>query len=962
MARALTSPELALLRADGQWTKLYLAVLKPNTIYTARLSSLPGSTDNVHTITFTSGSGTLSDVKPGMTLYVGTSAGAYDLGMCRIRKDPVAGTFYIGLTSEIDWQSNAYLTVVDDFDLWAKHAVIADSALTMDVDVAYSDQHAAFNPVPVLGPHAVLWLEDVTVSVDFDASDSWVFGSTITGYAWSAPGASASSGMTSATPHITYNAAGCYRALCTVTAANGKTTTGVRHVFVYDADHMPATVFQLAQCIADYETGGWMFDLTMEAEASLSELRERSLVILFAEDWYGFPPDQTKQSIGPIEGRENIVCVGRTVGESIRWDRESGMVHFTVQGGHHWLNKIKGFPIQLQPTSVAASWSEMPLMTVDRVLWHLLFWHSTVIETMDFYPSNDTRYSPDGMSMASSIWGQLTDLAFSRLLASPGVDRFGRLFVEVDPQTVPQLDRDFPVVMDLTADDWQEGIDLQRVTVEDVSLIRLTSQLVNESGSSLTLYSLAPGHTPRRYGEPEMIDRLLAASQAESNSLAGLVLGWRTNPFPDVPVIFLQSNRMFDLWPRQYAALTMSADDNPRGVAFDGNLIPRRIGLYFNNDDGYLHPEINFEGETFEQLSSDGDVPTLDDDLSLPPIISLPRLDLPDFPDILPGGIPEPSSDAPPKVLLHDTAVGLVYTENFQDATPLWRTVNAGLTLAQYQAINFVGICRNGAIYVAGFPGDYSGPGFLARAPFIGGTFELQTFADTIVSAAVNPLVSESIAFTTNTGHGHSPTKVYVGADNVFSLHTLSFAQYFLSASRMSYGFGYWLYTDNGGYVKIAPDGSSIVAAGDPDNGQQHIRAATTGRTFAQLGPGVQKGEGNYTTYSNVSSQPITFQPSPSMSPCAADCDPTGTYLMARGLDVGDRCRSSDMGTTWVGIPNLVYGLWRFANAGTTQRWIAANASVQYSKDFGNVWGNKTGNLTGLTPFPNINLIKVVEY
>src|SRR5262245_8463323 len=122
MPRALTSEELALLRLDIQWSRLYLAILKPNTIYTATLASVPISNDRVYQIGFTGGSGTLSDVKPNMTLYVGTSAGAYDLGECRIRKAPISGTFYIGLTSEIDWAHGGtiHLTVVDDFDLRVK--------------------------------------------------------------------------------------------------------------------------------------------------------------------------------------------------------------------------------------------------------------------------------------------------------------------------------------------------------------------------------------------------------------------------------------------------------------------------------------------------------------------------------------------------------------------------------------------------------------------------------------------------------------------------------------------------------------------------------------------------------------------------------------------------------------------------------------------------------------------------
>src|SRR5690242_3143229 len=99
MAREITSDELTLLRSDGQWTKLYLAIFKPNVIYTAHLGTPPDSNDLVYQIPFTSGSGTLGDVKANMSLYVGTSAGADDLGkgMCRIRKAPISGTFYIGL-------------------------------------------------------------------------------------------------------------------------------------------------------------------------------------------------------------------------------------------------------------------------------------------------------------------------------------------------------------------------------------------------------------------------------------------------------------------------------------------------------------------------------------------------------------------------------------------------------------------------------------------------------------------------------------------------------------------------------------------------------------------------------------------------------------------------------------------------------------------------------------------------
>lgn len=986
MARALTNDELALLRKDGQWSKLYLAVYRPNVIYTARLASLPSSNDNVHTISFNSGSGTLSDVKPGMALWVGSSAGAHDIGICRIRKAPESGTFYIGLTSEILWQSNAYLTVVDDFDLWAKHAVLDDGSLKMDVDVAYSDQHSSFHPVPVLGPHAVTWLEGDTVDVEFDASESWVFGSTISSYSWSAPGADAVSGGSTATPTITYDAPGCYRVFCTVTAANGKSTTGVRHVFIYDKDHMPATVFQLAQCYADYEAGGWMFDITMEDEATLSEIDDRSLVVLFAEDWYGTPPDQEKESIGPISGRENIVCIGRVVGQSIRQDRETGFVHFTVQGAHFWLNRIKAFPIELTiATDTPDSWAVMPDMTVDRVLWHILYWHSTVIETMDFFPPEDTRFTQEGKTLASMLWSQLQDVAQTKIFASPGVDRFGRLFIEVDPQMVPEGDRDFPVVMELTDKDWQDGIDLQRVTVEDVSQVTLSSQQVDASGNAITLYSLSPGHTPRRYGEPLPIDRVLAASQSESNSLAGLALGWHINPFPEIPLSLLQNNRMIDLWPRQYAGLTLDASSNPRGIEFDGNLIPRRISLLFDSETGYMHPEISFEAESFEEISTDGDIPDVED-LSVPPLppISLPNL--PSLPPIYPGD-PSAQENGPPVVIVLDDLKGILYTENFDNDPPTkvqWKFWNTGIPATEIPLIDIrMCMCPNGAVYVPVKSATDPWAIKIYRAPALGARFEPvinQAWFDSnsgftgnikIVGFGCNRNKAEEVAFILgNTDNFNA--NFWLGNPSGWSKGALiSLGNFFGNArfvGNMTFGEGKWvwdrIFDAQEFFCRFNADGSTLEHTTDgfgQGNWAPHVRAGTSATIIKPKPPisGVGSLLRSDDNAENV--DVIDIEESFGLNLATA---PDGIYMMANwGPTTGNRGRSSDGGTSWSGLPNLfVGGEYAFAYAGgsgTESRWIAARGTVQYSDDFGESWEARTGNLMYLIPV-DMSIIKII--
>lgn len=979
-ARALTSPELALLRSSTQFSKLYLAVHKPNTIYTALLNGVPASNDQVYEITFDNGSGTLGNVTAGMTLYVGTSAGAYDLGMCRIRKAPIAGTFYIGLTSEIAWADNCYLTVVDDFDLWPKHATISDSVLSMDVDIAYSDQHENFNPVPIMGPHAVAWLDDATVDVDFDASDSWVFDSTISGYSWSAPGSSASSGMTSATPTVTYNAAGIYRVYCTVTAANGKTTTGVRHVFVYDRDaNQPSTVFQLAQCNADYDSGGWMFDMEMQAEASLSDIRDRSLVVLHAEDWYG----TTKQSIGPVENRENLVCVGRVVGESIRWDRETGRVHFTVQGAHFWLGKIKAFPVEMQfATNTPDNWSVMPEMTVDRVLWHILYWHSTAIETMDFYPTEDTRYLPEGKTLASSLWGQLLDISQSRLLASCGVDRFGRLFAQIDPQMIPEADRTWPVVMELTDDDWQEGIDLQRVTVQDVSLITLSSQLCDESGGVNTLYSLSPGHVPKRYGEPMSIDRLLAASQSESNTLAGLALGWHTNPYPEIPVVLAQNNRMIDLWPRQFCGLTVADTDTPREISFDGNLIPRRVSLYFDGDSGWMHPELNFEAETFEEINTDGDIPDVED-TSVPPF---PHINFPDLPDLEPV-FPGDTSSTPsgPPIVTHVLlAVGVIYTENFNADDPAnnvkYKFWNTGLSTNDKTALGKDGITilfqtPNGAWYLGSY-NDYTDTGLVGlyitsiyRAASLGAKWEKVLDADWVLAnenalaaypgfcgIGFNPLKPEEIAFIAGSILDNGTRHFWVGNPAQGFTQGASMSTATVYQGALTFGANSWVWDLHGSgfeyWVTVSADGSTI------ENTSSNFGSGIIGyhHRFGTSAHIIKKIQDSYTLeYSEDNGTSLnTVSTSPDLMGGEIACAPDGYMMGTLQLGSANKGRSSDYGATWGAIANLVPGgvyCWCWCGgAGVAGQWIAARGTIYFSADWGESWEERKGNLTYLLP------------
>ena len=328
--RAMTSPELALFRANQQSSQIYMAIHNPATVYTAMVNQTFSSLDEVVQVTYDTGSGTLADVLPGMTMYVGSAAGLSDLGMCRIRQTPTSSIFYVGENADIFWADNVYLTIVDDFAPWARHLWIANKVPYMDYNIAYTDQHTNTTPIPVLGPRYVpVWMTGSSVTVHFDASLSYCLPDTsISGFVWTFPGSTSSAGTGTATPTATYNAAGTYRAACQVQAANGNYTNAYVYVCVFTSATPPITQFDLKSCSGSYTDGGWQFSVTMWDQASLPTVRDRAKVVLFAKDYYG----TTEQEMGQIQYRENIIAEGWIDGES------------PVCRLHMWIRRPAGSP------------------------------------------------------------------------------------------------------------------------------------------------------------------------------------------------------------------------------------------------------------------------------------------------------------------------------------------------------------------------------------------------------------------------------------------------------------------------------------------------------------------------------------------------------------------------------------------------------------------------------------------
>lgn len=679
-ATPVSLANLQRLRRDGQSTRLFLAIHDPAPLWASTVAAVPATNDKVTEIELAA---SIGDDYTGFTAWIGTTAGARDVGEVRVRKQMTSTTLAIGLTSSIAWQVGQHVTIMDEVGLWARHPKVDTGGnIWMDEDIEYTDQHTNFAPVVVLGGSAVL-LDSYTAT--FDASDSWVEGSTITGYAWAASGAAIIVGSGAVVDVVAPNA-GDFRITCTVTAANGKSTTVRRWLCVYDSTRPPVTQFRLDNCSCDADSGGMSFGVTLWGEAS--GIRDRARVVLFARDYYG----DEQVSIGPLAGREHILAEGWISGESITRSIDVGSVAFTVHGANHWLGRMAAYPIGFADTTSDAgggtggapvSWLQFQGLTPAKAVFNLVYWRSTFAAVCDFMPFNDLRRAVILDAPGStSLWGQLVAMTEARVLAKPICDRANALWIVIPGNLLPVADRASAAVqvMELTSEDWVDPLQFERVTVPPCSLLDLQGVFCDSGGGVTPLFSLANGRVFKRYGSVQRVDRILLDGQDQANELAGLYIANLNNEYPRVSFNLPGNYRVFDIAPQQY--ITVSATDNARGVTWvNKNFWVTGFSFAHEPETGVLTVALNTNAETFPDLAVTGDAP------NFLPSITRPR------------PLPRPGGGS---VVLAGTSTLLQMSSNFTAGTPNWAYKLGGVTGVSDAAIDPYDPTQNTAYVAAG--------------------------------------------------------------------------------------------------------------------------------------------------------------------------------------------------------------------------------------------------------------------
>lgn len=955
MARAATSPELALFRSSGQWSRVRAAIYPPTTIYAGRVNQSFSSLDRLLEVVYDGGTGTLPNVLPDMTVFFGSSAGAWDKGIARLRSID-STKLYIGESADLNLADNQYFTIVDDFGLWAKPILMSGGVPYMDGGEAFTDQFTNWLPIPKMGPNLVLKKIGSTISHAYNFAGSTVPGSAVASYSTSAPGSSSISGATTSTPTVTWNSVGWKKIYLTLTGANGKVYFAVRYVFIWDDDHLPPLAQIDKNPKGNVDSGGWEFGITLFDDADLTAVRDHALVILFSEDHYGPWYAASEESIGPVSGAENILAQGWIAKESIDWDSEAGSVSFSAFGPQYFFGKIPAWPFGVEFTSgTPSSWTQIKNLTVDLGLTAFLQYATTATRIMDITLTGDTRLTKEVSSLASNLWAQMQEIAFDQIYARPLINCLGQLFVEIHPQLTPTGSRTWPTVFDILPQDILRPIDFERSTMDELSILDFSGLLINSSGKGTAFFSLAPGHSHSHYGTPDVQPKRLLASQSQSNVQAGLYRSWINNPYKSITLPLAANNRLVDIAPRQKCTITIDAGDTKRGISYSGGLIPLSVERVHDRKSGHLRTDITFEGETSEGRAENGDVPG-SVDISVPPLKPFPPL--PPLGSIFPGGFTSTPA-GPQTAVLHDPVGGFILLD-LSSGTPRYSQINAGLTPTQYSQANVMFVTPGGAFY-AGYahgPSDW-----LARAPSVGGTFVMIATPTELYGAGYNPLLPDYICAIMDQGAGR---RLYAGAGGSLASGAVTTCGIGSDVVNITYGLGKWLSTTYDNWQTFSSNGLSVNGSGFIATGpaKWHVRGSTTGKTIHERNGtvGYVLGDNNLATHTEITDASAGL----ANWGRTIGIDLSGLYLMTgkAGSLVGQK--SSDGGVSWASSAIPLGGNWRFAYAGpgaSLPRFMAAAASVYYTPDFGGSWTNlTTAELLGITPFPGIDMLQVVEF
>lgn len=620
----------------------YLYIDAPPAVFKARVD-MSSATYPVTEITFdTVTLGAYTDALRGLTLLVGSSEGADDLGRVRLRKDASSDTLYIGESSqgdhdgEVNLSDDAYLTVLYEYRLWTYAPFIdpATEVIYKDFDIPISEggRNYGSRPGPIANggcKKADLIDPDTAVATfEFDSDNSLYVspGSSNASVTWDVDDGSITVGTANSAQITATFPEGRRYVTLTVEDDNGDTR-----------EHKILTVAlnstgETLRPILDFEINdhrlapeGGELSVVVYEDIDPADYPEGAAVIYFEHEYYG----GVKGSLAGPSGDEHIKFVGWLDTESESPTAtlrgiENG-TEFRVISSAEKLRQLNLFPQRVDDSDSPATWVQMEDLTPERFMLYLLMWHSTACEVCDILAPDFGSVYPGIQTQASTLYDQVDEIAQENARRFT-CDQRDALRIVDNPLLLDSGDRTSTTIVALTEADLQSyELGRQRAPRE----YWIDASGITTGGSQVSKYSRAPGDAPGQGAVRSAFDRQLVADQDELNARAGHEYARRNTPWEPLRLQMVNTGDAgIDPALMEWIEVTTTASKNRRRRALtDQRCLPTEVQIEHSND-GRGIKEVEYATE-IETVGTPGAtyVPPTDPQAKLPPY-QFPQFDL----------------------------------------------------------------------------------------------------------------------------------------------------------------------------------------------------------------------------------------------------------------------------------------------------------------------------------------------
>lgn len=981
----LSTTELNLLRTYQHSIELKLSIFQPSTMMAARVNS--GTiTKGARTIPFDTVSiGSYLNVRPGMTCYVGTSAGLSNVGKVRVRQ-ALSGSLVVAENSDILWANDLYLTVVNLFDIVPIFPrIIKDPSndenvlFYKDYDIAYTNQNYHLGTSICMGPHRAVELVGAEpAQIYYSASGTENMGTENILYFWNFEG-STITGSNQQTPgYVPYSTPGSYLTTLTISGSSGSSDSSYRYI-VIEPQGGTIKEWEIENLSDSRSSGGFTANITIREKLPFT-LNDDSIVIIHTDEWYG--SSNTRIGTGS-EKCENIFAVGYILQDSIHYDYEAGYVEFEIGSVAEKMKQANGFAISAESKDVPSSWVEIRNLTVKKGIFHFLKWHSTALLTNDiqFFGTYDPVQFLD--TSRESLFDGVQNYVKNTLQGSLISSMQGKLWIGPDISVVHQARTVRPASMTITKNDWIGTPGIQEATDNTISYLEAGG--ISYSGPitsiSTPLLSAAPGTSPSRRGTPDSITGLVLSSQAMLNNLSGDLFAYKNARYPVIDLEMRTAFKNMQIAPQDTYRIIVNQEDTPRNIEINDLYTVEDVSWAYSSQNMTLMPTVSFravtEGNPGDTLEVPVEPPTAGYDI---PDFDIPVFDVPSTDISVPGTEVPPTLPEVHGIFLVVLSDGMMWaTENISEDVPVWISGSYGDlgVTGSYAAvlgdINKFGqvLSTNGADIVYGM---YNGPKkIVARYEDFEADYPpIPPFAYTYVKVALgcDPNISDKWVIAQGYPYPASGGDIWKFDGHQFT------KKYGVAGmggrGRITHGndnwcFTYLYYSDNSPVLNILKEDLSssitaiVLADGLYSVSCNHSRAGLTGDTvFA----------GRRSILSNTYATKDTSAFEALERPSCAEFDPTGSLLM-QSSDATKLVRSYDLGKTGeeITLPadNPTYTSLRIVNLGSPYNWAISYISdvtgitqLWITYDFGNTWYDKSAQLLPLIDTAFIHYMRYI--